>query len=50
MKRKIKIIVSIVIGILTTGTLVVGCSSFKNGGDVNFQLENPQVNTTVSKR
>ena len=50
MKRNIKIIVSIVVGILTTGLLVTGCSSFKNGGDVHFQLENPQVNTTVSKQ
>lgn len=50
MKQKIKIIVSIVIGVLTVGSLASGCSSFKNGGDVHFQLENPQVNTTVSKQ
>ena len=50
MKQKIKIIVSIVVGILTTGLLVAGCSSFKNGGDIHFQMENPQLNTTVSKQ
>ena len=49
MNSKIKIIVSIVVTVLSA-CLVAGCSSFKNGGDVNFQLDNPQVNTTVSKQ
>ncbi|WP_304672675.1 hypothetical protein [Neisseria bergeri] len=50
MKQKVKIIVSTVMAVLSAGILVVGCSSFKNGGDVNFQIENPQLNSTVSKQ
>ena len=38
---KIKIIVSIVVTVLSA-CLVAGCSSFKNGGDVNFQLITPK--------
>ena len=49
MNSKIKIIVSIVSDCsvcLFGGWMLI----IQNGGDVNFQLDNPQVNTTVSKQ
>lgn len=40
MSERIKIIVSILV-IVVTSSIVAACSSFKNGRDVNFQLETP---------